>query len=410
MGSMISLGVGKMEIDWGKNNIFRDHSALFTESDVKLIPYYYAAEDDGGIIVENHEGLSRRLSSIKLRLDLLGYSLNHVKKLYDDVLAEYMEYGYHLDLSFEAFSNTLKTIDISKINTPAFSVNYDELDFDLGEFVRRCILPEKEIYEKFLSSCSYNSQEINYALEVFFENIDPYIILRLLAENPSCKDLDVYWSYNDVVENGWVSKEEIIKPLSKENKILIVTEGSSDTFILQKTIDSLFPDISDFFQFIDMQENYPFTGTGNLYNFCCGLMKININNKVIVIFDNDVAGLEKYTKLKRMHQLDNLMITRLPDHVDFKCIETVGPHGIEVGDINGAAVAIECFLDFSKQSPQVRWTNYSEQAGKYQGSLIKKDDYIRSFKIANLTDGSYNTEKLLYLVNYLLQQWILYCQ
>lgn len=211
-----------------------------------------------------------------------------------------------------------------------------------------------------------------------------------------------------MVEGGWVSKEDISKPLPRTEKIMIVTEGSSDTFILQKTIESLYPDISDFFQFIDMHDNYPFTGTGSLYNFCCGLMKININNKVIVIFDNDVAGLEKYNKLKAMTQLDNMLITKLPDHEDFISVETIGPLGTEQGNINGTAVAIECFLDFSKKSPQVRWANYVEQSGKYQGSLVNKDSYVREFKKANLTDGSYDTSKLIFLVDYLLEQWIEY--
>ncbi len=34
MGTMISLGVGKMEIDWRKNNVFTDHSVLFKVDDV----------------------------------------------------------------------------------------------------------------------------------------------------------------------------------------------------------------------------------------------------------------------------------------------------------------------------------------------------------------------------------------
>lgn len=157
-----------------------------------------------------------------------------------------------------------------------------------------------------------------------------------------------------------------------------------------------------------MHDNYPFTGTGSLYNFCCGLMKININNKVIVVFDNDVAGLEKYNKLKAMTQLDNMLITKLPDHEDFISVETIGPLGTEQGNINGTAVAIECFLDFSKRSPQVRWANYVEQSGKYQGSLVNKDSYVREFKKANLTDGSYDTSKLIFLVDYLLEQWIEY--
>lgn len=70
MGTMICLGVGKMEIDLGKNNIFSDHSVLFKEDDIKQVPYFYAndidAEDpDDRVIVEYKEGLSRPLSSIK---------------------------------------------------------------------------------------------------------------------------------------------------------------------------------------------------------------------------------------------------------------------------------------------------------------------------------------------------------
>ena len=48
MGSMISLAVGRLEIDWGKNNGFVDHSALFQAGDVAQIPYYYAGEQIKG--------------------------------------------------------------------------------------------------------------------------------------------------------------------------------------------------------------------------------------------------------------------------------------------------------------------------------------------------------------------------
>ena len=75
MGSMITLGIGRMEIDWGKNSFFRDHSVLFKPSDVKPIPYYYVDMDSDEPIIELKEGYARKLSSIKSRLDLLGYDL-----------------------------------------------------------------------------------------------------------------------------------------------------------------------------------------------------------------------------------------------------------------------------------------------------------------------------------------------
>jgi hypothetical protein len=42
MGSLITLGLGKLELDWGKNSIFVNHSALFLRSDISQAPYYYA--------------------------------------------------------------------------------------------------------------------------------------------------------------------------------------------------------------------------------------------------------------------------------------------------------------------------------------------------------------------------------
>ena len=87
MGSMISLGVGRMEIDWGKNNFFRNHSALFQTSDVKMIPYYYV-EDDGNPLIVEKEGYSRQLKLVKPRLDLLGYTLEMIEEKYNQLRSD----------------------------------------------------------------------------------------------------------------------------------------------------------------------------------------------------------------------------------------------------------------------------------------------------------------------------------
>ena len=53
-------------------------------------------------------------------------------------------------------------------------------------------------------------------------------------------------------------KEDIFPKLITQEKILIVTEGSSDTDIIKKCINLLYSDIADFFNFIDMDQNYPY--------------------------------------------------------------------------------------------------------------------------------------------------------
>ena len=69
---MIQLSVGNLEIDWGKNRGFTDHSAFFQTTDVALVPYYYGGSDYVGangekswkISVEHKEGLSKPLCEV----------------------------------------------------------------------------------------------------------------------------------------------------------------------------------------------------------------------------------------------------------------------------------------------------------------------------------------------------------
>lgn len=412
MGSMITLGIGRMEIDWGKNSSFRDHSVLFKPSDVKPIPYYYVDMDSDEPIIELKEGYARKLSSIKSCLDLLGYDLASIRRIFEDTVQEHQEYGYKIKLSFDVFYDVLRAINISEIDTVKLAVEFEENGYDFGEYVRRCVLNAPQVKGKFLVEYEeiddYEYQNPERELSEFLENLDPYITLRILADNPANAEQEVFWGFADVVENGWVRKDEVVLGLPLEKRILIVTEGSSDSYVLRKAIDQLYPDISDFFDFVDMKENYPFTGTGNLYNFCVGLCRINIQNNIIAIFDNDTAGLEKYHHSQTLKKPDSFVITKLPDCQEFSSICTLGPQGSSMENINGRAVAIECFLDFNsvQNPPCVRWTSYNKSERQYQGELENKDEYVRAFKQCDLTDDLYDSTKLQFLIKYIISQWI----
>ncbi len=394
MGSIISLGIDRFEIDWGKNQFFNDYSALFSPSDVAQIPYYYA---DG--VVETEEGLSRKLSTIKRRLDLLGYSLNALPKIYQDHLDSYPSDYSEVTFTFEQFSNIMRSIDLSSIEHDT-----DERDYDLGEFVSRSIFSNPELKQYLPEGISIDSN-----LGAFFENLSPYLTLRLLAENEQNSEKLVQWRYSDVLEGGWIERDQVVKPLPDKSKILIVTEGSTDTFVIKRTISEILPDIADFFDFIDMEQSYPFTGTGNLYNFCQGLARIHIQNKVLAIFDNDAAGIEKYIQSRNLSKPNNLHICRLPDHESFSDFLTIGPNGIVRENINGAAVSIECFLDLQtipEKDRLIRWTAFNHKSKRYQGEFERKSDLIGEFKKANLKDGSYDTTKLESLLEHLINEWI----
>ena len=401
MGSYIYLGIEKLEIDWGKNYSFTDHSHLFQVNDLRLIPYYYADDE-----VVMKEGYARSLSLVKHRLDLLGYTLENLPTHFADFKNETLRFGCSDNemMKYDVFYKAVYNIII-----PCADSRYEQegeemypSNYDFGEYVQKCIMKDLDI--DIPKDLDLEERWALRSICEFIENIDPYITLRIIAENPKNSNCEVQWRFADVIDGGYVDKDCIIKPLEKHRRILIVTEGKTDSMILERVINELYPNISDFFYFIDMHDNYPFTGVGNLLNFYKGLAKIDIQNKVMFIFDNDTAGVEIYNETQKLDSPPNLGACCLPSHADFENFRTKGTEGESCSDINGKAVTIECFLDLQNQKPYIRWRSYSEKMQQYQGQICPKDDIINCFRKSNLTNGEYNVDKLKYLVDHIVAE------
>lgn len=105
MESLITLEINKMEIYWGKNKFFNNHSVLFQKYDFEQdIPYYYF--DDGEEIVKMtyEKGAKKKLSEVKERLEILGYYLASIEEEYNAILKEYNFYiDEKVNLTFEEF-------------------------------------------------------------------------------------------------------------------------------------------------------------------------------------------------------------------------------------------------------------------------------------------------------------------
>ena len=248
-------------------------------------------------------------------------------------------------------------------------------------------------------------RSIEWEIADVLGRVDPYAILRLLAVNPANSDLAVCWRFADVVEGGWVTRETIVDSLGQTPSFLVVTEGHLDSLIIEQSLRWLRRDVASFFRFIDMREGYPFSGTGNLYRFCQGLQKIQIENRLIVVYDNDAAGVAQFRRTRDLHLTPNFGIMTLPDHPSFQDFDTVGPSGEARANINVRAAAIECYLDLnwsSSASPRVRWGGYDTSVRTYQGVLIDKERYAKRF--LNLQDRpqEYDVSKLEAIVDDLI--------
>jgi HEPN/Toprim N-terminal domain 1 len=402
MGSMIHLSVGRLEIDWGKNRGSADHSPLFQTTDLSQVPYYYVDEEnphkEGGneyefnLVTENKDGLSKPLSQVIERINLLGYTMKYARREF-----EFLSHLSDFDtekFSFEELAKALATVDVQSV-----SADYGQGE-DFGKFFRRYMFDRLGL-EYIVNDHDY----VRFPTIEGAENLSAYTVLQLLGRNPSASTLPVNWGFADVEYGGWARRDQFVKPLDQSNRFLIVTEGSSDAGIIRHAFRLLKPHLSDFFDFVDMNEGYPFTGTGSLFNFTKGLISISVQNNVIIVYDNDAEGVSNFNRSAKLNIPANMRVLKLPDLPKFQAFETIGPSGHHRADINGRGAAIECYLDVGP-SPVVRWNNYNKELGVYHGELVSKRDVMNRFYSMSELGSGYDLSKISAVLNMIITDCI----
>jgi hypothetical protein len=91
-------------------------------------------------------------------------------------------------------------------------------------------------------------------------------------------------------------------------KILVLTEGRTDTRILTKCLAVLYPHLADLYSFLDHEAFNFGGGTGNLASLVKGLAGVGIGNRVIALFDNDSAGAVQANDVRKLNLPDNFRI------------------------------------------------------------------------------------------------------
>jgi hypothetical protein len=270
-----------------------------------------------------------------------------------------------LNLGFEDSARLLATVAVSDLDD-----RYGT-DYNFGEFFADEVAPRLGLRR--------SRPALREAGEVF-ENLSVHTILWLLAQNSTNLDVPLVWN-TGLAPSAEPPDYDAELGLSKPEQFLIVTEGSSDAAILEKAFRIRRPDISDFFYFVDADEGFPFTGTGNLHRFCQGLARIGLINKTIVVYDNDAVGLAQWKLTASLRNLpSNIRPMKLPDLPTDSLFPTIGPARESMEDINGRAASIEAYLDLSGlHSQRVRWTSYVKSTQSYQGEFEEKATIVKDF-------------------------------
>ncbi|GGF11861.1 hypothetical protein GCM10011611_16890 [Aliidongia dinghuensis] len=410
MGTAITLDVAGVSVTYSKNHRGIDHGSIFQEQDRRAVKSdqldYDWYQEKGEDPTSSEMAFTRPLKDVVPRLELLGFNLDRVEREYAAVARHWLDQRSTLQgeddqpgpdlMSFAEFFAFVTAHPLDSLDDTFISSTDDATESKIrGRFAA---MPLERIP-------NYRSYDVNaYSERSFFGELvgilDPYSVLRILAEAQANKDVPVIWQYGPLVQGGYAAEREFAPHARRTETFLIATEGSSDVHILKHALSLLRPGIADFFRFIDVSESHPFSGTGNLVKFAEGLAKIDVQNQVVFLFDNDAEGLDAHQRLSGFPLPANMRGIMLPELDDFRSFPAQGPEGIRNSDINRRAAAIECYLDLDAGGhppAKVLWTNYKKSLGSYQGALEYKESYSKEFlrqTAATLAEGQYDTRKI----------------
>lgn len=416
MGTEIHLKIGGVTIDWSKNNAGTDHRSLYQEDDRARLPSEDV--DDESHASRSEDGaLIRTLARILPRLDLMGWTLDSARAEYGALVDDQSEIGEEIVhntsavMTFDEFCAFVGRFRLADLDDTYIATG-DERDLIIkGRFradkaeIDRLPMPYDSLYW---------SEKSYFASRVVL--LSPYSMLQVFGRSELNQDAEVIWEYGPLVDAGWASASDFAAGASRQETILVATEGTTDSRILKRAIEVFCPDIADFFRFVDVDERHPFWGTGNLVKFAEGLVRIDIQNKVLFILDNDAEGVDAFTRLKDLQMPSNMRAMLLPNHEAFNSFPVIGPEGVRNANINGRAAAIECYLDLRLPGyapPVARWSNYKKDSETWQGALEYKETYMRHFleqAPETLLNDSYDTTRLEWLLDAIVVQAMLLLQ
>ncbi|MBN8589452.1 MAG: hypothetical protein J0L94_14155 [Rhodothermia bacterium] len=237
--------------------------------------------------------------------------------------------------------------------------------------------------------------EYGYGFERFPTNYDLRTLLRAFLEFVNDDEIityditevvDVY--YNTIDEKQIY--DEIVNIYTYEfeigDKFIILTEGTTDIYMLENSLKLLYPHLVEFYSFMDFGNSNASGSASSLVTSIKSFIGAGFKNKIIAIFDNDTAAEEAKRGLAKTKIPDNIKILNYPNLKFAENYPTIGPTGESTFNVNGLAGSIEIYLGEETLTKNgkfipVHWKGYNQSLNKYQGEILEKEEIQNKFKI-----------------------------
>ena len=393
MGSWSELRLGAFYLGCSKDEIDPTIMTLYRESDKEIrFTNPEITEGEQELSNENYEEDSASVikytcsvAIAKDRLELLGFTIDVAEAGYNRGLRAKIE-------SYEESARSL-TLEFYR----------DQLNIlrDLTLENWLCLL--KDIQKKGLKQNRFNdpsydkySPILQYMLRddwYGFPGYDHRHVLRLELE--TCEDDEqLVYDVTDLHNGGYINgaadlidyaERMISEDFTFSRRIIVLTEGKSDRWVLNRSIKILYPHLVDYFHFLDFDGARIGGGAGALVNTVKAFVGAGIINRILAIFDNDTAAESALRGLNDIELPDNISIIKYPSFDLAHDYPTIGPTGVVEMDVNGLAGSIELYLgkdvllDEDKNLTAIQWRGYDEVLKKYQGEILNKAELLRKF-------------------------------
>ncbi len=235
----------------------------------------------------------------------------------------------------------------------------------------------------------FPSYEIRHAIRLALEVCSADVVVYDLT------DLvfgEMFSSAEDMVAHADLLLTEDV---ARTRRLVVLTEGSTDRWIIERSLGVLYPHLVDYFRFMDFEAARVAGGAGPLAGMVKAFVGAGIANRVVALFDNDTAGAAAIRSLSQIPIPPNIKVLQYPFLPLATTYPTLGPSGDVVMDVNGLACSIELYLGKDVLMSEgflspVQWKGFDEGLRRYQGEITNKARIQERFK-AKLRDAERST-------------------
>jgi hypothetical protein len=400
MGSYARLYLDDLLLDTSKEYINPSIMVMFSSQDRRVIadvpPYVEGITplDDGDDVQFPRVKYVASLRAIADRLDVMGITLARSKAEFDGGCQRRLEELHTHTRQYK------QLVDIGNRETRLlYGLTFDIWLDKFADIVREPDSPPSHQWYELPESEEYDSQIMAYMRSEWsngpfgFQSHDFRFFLRAAIEivgtdHELCYDVSELMGdgyYEDHDDLFYFARQDMGDEASIRHKTVVLTEGSTDKTVLERSLQILYPHLVEHYSFLDFESVRAPGGASVLVATVKAFVGAGIANRIVALFDNDTAAQSALRALDGISLPDTVRVLRFPEIRLAGNYPTLGPQGLTNMDVNGLAASIELYFgsdvlsDEHGQYVPIQWRGYDEALKQYQGEIMNKRELHQRF-------------------------------